>query len=112
TSPQAQIRRGFSKCVLTSGQNEIIEGIRTTLPHVKDDLARERIEDLQNRGENVPEYLYKSGRCAVAHAYAGPIVDPDNAQDLQRLSQDMDIIKAIAEFLIETELKVSRSILG
>jgi hypothetical protein len=94
------------------GQNRIIEGIRTTLPQVKDDLARERIEDLENRGENIPEYLYKLGRCAVAHAYAAPIVDPDNAQDLQRLSHDMEIIKAIAEFLIETELKVSRSILG
>jgi hypothetical protein len=94
------------------GKNEIVEGIRKTLPYIKDDLAMERIQDLENHGEDVSEYLYKSGRCAVAHAYAAPIVDPDNAKDLQRLSQDMDIIKAIAEFLIETELKVSRSILG
>jgi hypothetical protein len=91
---------------------KIIEGIRTTLPHIKDDLARERIEDLENRGENVPVYLYTSGRCAVAHAYADPIVDPDNIKDLQRLSHDRDVIKAIAESLIETELRVSRSILG
>jgi hypothetical protein len=74
------------------------------LPQIKDDLARERIEDLENREENVPQYLYVSGRCAVAHAYTTPIVDPDNIQDLQRLSHDRDIIKAIAEFLIETDL--------
>lgn len=94
------------------GKNEIIEGIRKALPYIKDDLTKKIIKDLENRVEDVSEYLYKSGRCAVAHAYAAPIVDPDNAEDIQRLSQDIDIIKAIAEFLIETELKVSKSILG
>ncbi|MDO8137004.1 MAG: hypothetical protein Q6354_05130, partial [Candidatus Brocadiales bacterium] len=79
---------------------------------IKDDLARERINVLEEQEEDVPEYLYKSGRCAVAHAYFEPIVDPDDAKDQLRLSQDIWLIKAIAEFLIETNLKVSRSIIG
>lgn len=102
----------FWKDRYQEGKNEMIEGIRKALPHIEDDLARERINELEKREEDVPEYLYKSGRCAVAHAYSKPIVDPDDTKDLQRLSQDIWIIKAIAEFLIKTELKASRSIMG
>ena len=47
-------------------------------------------------------------RCAVAHAYSDPVVDPDDLSDLRRLSQDVWIIKAVAEFLIENDLQVSR----
>jgi len=53
---------------------------------------------------DVPRYLYASGRCAVAHAYADPLVDPDDISDLHRLSQDLYVIKAVAEHLIEVEL--------
>ena len=41
-----------------------------------------------------------------------PIVDPDDIADLRRLSEDMRVVKAIAEHLIEVELGVSRSIIG
>lgn len=94
------------------GKNKIIEGIREILPHIKDNSARERINELEKQKKDVPEYLYRSGRCAVAHAYSVPIVDPDEVKDQRRLSQDIWIIKAIAEFLIETNLKVPRSIIG
>jgi Methylamine utilization protein MauJ len=59
----------------------------------------------------VAPYLYGSGRCAIAQAYADPIVDPDDVSDLRRLSGDLHIVKEIAEYLIANELKVSRSIL-
>jgi hypothetical protein len=71
-----------------------------------------RVRTLGATQPDVPKYLYESGRCAVAHAYADPIVDPDDVSDLRRLSEDLYIVKEIAEYLIETELKVSRSILG
>jgi hypothetical protein len=93
-------------------QNPLVEGIRATLPRLKDDLAVRRLQALRATEPNVPTYLYESGRCAVAHAYSDPIVDPDDVSALRRLSEDLHIVKAIAEYLIQTELKVSRSIMG
>lgn len=93
-------------------QNPIVEGIRATLPTLKDDLALARLQALNASESDVAKYLYESGRCAVAHAYSDPIVDPDDVSDLRRLSEDLQIVKAIAEHLIEAELKVSRSIIG
>ncbi len=95
----------------TDGKNAMIEGIRATLPALRDELAQRRLKALGTSEADIPYYLYQSGRCAVAHAYADPIVDPDNVSDIRRLSQDLDIVKAIAEHLIVNELKVSRSIL-
>lgn len=93
-------------------QNPIIEGIRATVPKLKDELAVSRLRTLGTTEPDVPKYLYESGRCAIAHAYADPIVDPDDVSDLRRLSEDLYIVKEIAEHLIEVELKVSRSIMG
>lgn len=93
-------------------QNPIIEGIRATLPKLKDELVVNRVRALGTTEPDVPKYLYESGRCAIAHAYADPIVDPDDVSDLRRLSEDLYIVKEIAERLIEVELKVSRSIMG
>jgi hypothetical protein len=92
--------------------NKLIDGIRSMLPKLKDAEALDRIKQLATTQSDIPKYLYESGRCAVAHAYSFPIVDPDDLKDLRRLSQDRWVIKAIAEELIERELKVSRSILG
>jgi hypothetical protein len=93
-------------------QNPMIEGIRATLPKLKDELAVSRLRALDTIEPDVPKYLYESGRCAIAHAYAHPIVDPDDVSDLRRLSKDLYIVKEIAEHLIEAELKLSRSIMG
>lgn len=49
--------------------------------------------------------MYHSGRCAVAHAYdKNQRVNPDNPIESIRLSQDLPIIKALAEYFIEYEL--------
>jgi len=90
----------------------IIEGIRATLPKLKDELAISRLRALGNTERDVSAYLYESGRCAIAHAYADPIIDPDDVSDLRRLSEDLYIVKEIAERLIEVDLGVSRSIIG
>jgi hypothetical protein len=93
-------------------KNEIIEGLRDVLPMITDGEARKRINDLSKQNPDVAAYLHESGRCAVAHAYSDPVVDPDNFSALRRLSQDIWIIKAVAELLIEDKLHVSRSICG
>jgi hypothetical protein len=102
----------FWKDKFKNGKNEIVEGLRDALPKIFDTEARERIDNLSKQHTDIATYLYESGRCAVAHAYSDPVIDPDDLSDLHRLSQDMWIIKAVAEFLIEDELHVSRSILG
>ena len=95
------------------GKNGLVEGIRTSLQKVDDKDALKRIQELTAVGvSDVPQYLYESGRCAVAHAFSDPVVDPDDVTDLRRLSSDIDIIRSIAEHLIEHELKVSRHIAG
>ena len=94
------------------GKNPVIEGIRSHLSLVRNAIAQERIAKLALTEPDVAQYLYESGRCAIAHAYSTPIVDPDDVSDLHRLSRDCDIVKAIAEHLIEDELAVSRSLLG
>ncbi len=94
------------------GSNELVEGIRSILSKLNDREAIDRIKQLTSSQTDIPKYLYESGRCAVAHAYSLPLVDPDDVADLRRLSQDIWVIKAIAEELIEDELKVSRSIIG
>lgn len=102
----------FWKDKFINKTNEIIEGLRGVLPKIEGNLPKKRISELSNQHQDVAKYLYESGRCAVAHAYSHPIVDPDDVTDLRRLSQDIWVIKAIAEFLIEKNLQVSRSIMG
>jgi hypothetical protein len=102
----------FWKDRYEKGSNELIEGIKTTLPSLSDKEAMDRIKQLTETQADIANYLYESGRCAIAHAYSFPFVDPDDVVDLRRLSQDMWVIKAIAEMLIEDTLGISRSTLG
>lgn len=96
--------------------NPLIEGLASWIPQMNDRLARGRVADLKKQWKytsdrEVAHYLYKR-RCAVAHAFADPLVDPDDAKDLDVLAADREIMCEIAEQLIEQELKVSRSLLA
>ena len=90
---------------------KIVEGLRSLLSHIRYDLAQERINELKKTVSDIPEYLYKR-RCAIAHAFTTPTIDPDNVTESRDLSQDTWIVRAVADHLIEKELGVSRSILG
>jgi hypothetical protein len=94
------------------GINELVEGIRMMLSRIHDTEANERINQIAGTQPDIPKYLYESGRCAIAHAYSVPLVDPDDVADLRRLSRDIWVIKAIAQKLIEERLNVSRDIIG
>ncbi len=98
--------------IFWNGRNEIIEGLRATVPKITDVDAIARAKELQASIPDVPRYLYEPGRCAIAHAFADPLVDPDDVANLRRLSQDLEIVKAVAEHLIEEKMGVSRSIIG
>jgi hypothetical protein len=80
--------------------------INATIPKITDYRASERIREIQRSESDVAAYLYESGRCAVAHAFAEPVVDPDDPKDTARLIQDLPVIQALAEFVIDRELGV------
>lgn len=92
--------------------NPIVEGIRESLPAIQGDRAKVRLNKLRRSESDIALYLYHSGRCAIAHANMEPVVDPDAATDTARLTEDLCIVKAIAERLIETQFNVSRSVEG
>ena len=85
------------------------EWINNTISQLSDKKALDRIVQLKSLGleSDIGTYLYESGRCAVAHAGVDPIVDPDNPNDFLRLSADMPVAKALAEYLMVNELGLS-----
>jgi hypothetical protein len=91
-------------CYRTSKDQK--DWINRTLPLLTDERANHRISELTALHNDVGDYLYASGRCAVAHASPDDCVDPDNPEDVLRLSADMPVARALAEYLIEIELGV------
>ena len=70
--------------------------------------GKSRLDELRADGvNNVGEYLYGQGRCAVAHANS-TTVDPDDYADKRRLSADLPLIKEVAALFIEKELGIER----
>lgn len=80
--------------------------IKSTLAHITDGGIKARIAEIQKRNPDVADYLYVSGRCAVAHAFNQPVVNPDDPTDLIRLNEDLPVIQEIARIAIERELGV------
>lgn len=80
--------------------NQSVE--KAAKPSFRTHNARQRLKDLQQRGTNLGEYLYESGRCAVAHAGQGETVDPEDPADLDRLRADLPLMQALAAYAIET----------
>jgi hypothetical protein len=69
--------------------------------------ANSRLTELKCSGiADIGEYLYASCRCAVAHAGMNPTVDPESLDDMERLSKDLPLIRAMAAYVIEKELNV------
>jgi hypothetical protein len=90
--------------------NELVEGLRSALRAIENKDCKQRIEEIEKLNGDAASYLYKSGRCAVAHAHTNPIVDPDDVTDLHRLSKDLWLMQNLTAFLIEKEFKITQSI--
>ncbi len=93
-----------------------IAWITGMLPQIRRGEAQQRLSQLSATpfptvGGGVGDYLYESGRCAIAHAGvdpAKPITDPDSPQDLDRILADMSVVKALAEHALISVFGVSR----
>lgn len=99
---------GFAKVlnILYATGKDQIEWINKNVDLIADHRAKERLAELRKSDADVGDYLYTSGRCAIAHAYSMPVVDPEDPDENRRLSRDLPLIQALAEHLIEHELAI------
>jgi hypothetical protein len=79
--------------------------IRNNLGDLKGDTEK-RVNEINNDGENVEDYLYHSCRCALAHAGVDPTVNPDDANDSVRLYKDLPLIRQLAVRMIESHFSI------
>jgi len=64
--------------------------------------AYTRLKCLKKEGvTNFGEYLYGRGRCAIAHAFGDPLVNPDNLSDEGRIREDVVLIEALSDMVID-----------
>jgi hypothetical protein len=73
---------------------------------VTDHNASQRISTIQAQHQDVGDYLYSSGRCAIAHAGEAPTIDPEDPSDIRRLREDLPVVQALAEVAIEQEFGI------
>jgi len=78
--------------------------INNNLDKIRYPLVSERIKEIKNEHEDIVDYLFKSGRCAIAHVKNDPIVDPDKPEDKLRLNKDLAIVKGLSRYTIESGL--------
>ncbi len=99
---------GFYKVlnvIFSTGSNQK-DWININLINVKGFSSSERLEELKKEHTDLGEYFYLQGRCAIAHSFNDPVVDPDIPSDILRLSKDLPLIQELAEIAIEKELKI------
>jgi hypothetical protein len=82
------------------------EWINAHIADVSDGDAAERISSIRKQQADVGDYLYSSGRCAIAHAGEAPTADPENPTDIRRLGEDLPLVQALAEVAIEKEFGI------
>lgn len=93
--------------LISNDWKQQVSWINNNINKIKDHRAKEVFADLQKQHNDVGNYLYTSGRCAVAHAFdLKCVVHPDNPDDIRRLNTELPLIKALSELLIEQEFKV------
>ena len=80
------------------------------MPNLTENDCIKRIKEIENKEGDAAVYLYKSGRCAVAHAFTDPIVDPDDVTDLYRLSEDLWLMRNLTNYLIKKNFGIEQSI--
>jgi hypothetical protein len=95
--------------LISNDGRQQVSWINNNIPAIKNHKAREVLTELQKQYQDVGSYLYASGRCAVAHAFSQPLVNPDKPADIRRLSGELPLIKSLAELMIEQEFKVLSS---
>jgi hypothetical protein len=90
------------------GVRPVVEGMKVHLVHLEDSMAKARVREILKTHAVVAEYLYSSCRCAVAHAFSSPAVDPDQQEDVLRLAEDLPVIRDLARSVLHRHFKIPR----
>lgn len=67
--------------------------------------GEERLPDIGTAG-SLSEYLYDSGRCAIAHVSHDPFVNPDKVDDRLRISRDEFLVGELARLALREVMGV------
>lgn len=81
--------------------NNLIKWINRQTKHLTDHQAQQIAAALSAKHADLGTYLYESGRCAIAHANSGVIVDPDDYTDVRRLEAELPLMRDLAIRFIE-----------
>lgn len=69
--------------------------------------AKEALAELRKSFDgDVGKHLYNSGRMAIAHARAEPVINPDDPRDANRLRRELPIIEELAVLASEEHLGI------
>lgn len=81
--------------------------VTANIDHVEGHRAKDALEKLKaNIQGDIGKHLRESGRHAIAHAKADPIINPDDPRDARRLEAERPIIEALAVLAIEDHLGI------
>lgn len=81
--------------------------VADNIAQISDHDGRSALARLAEAGiEDVGTHLYKSGRMAIAHAHADPVINPDDASDYDRIAGELPIMRGLAELVIEQILGI------
>lgn len=92
-----------------------IKWINDIVEDITDDSLKSIIRNINKIIEkdsiyyNIGDYLYSSGRCAIAHAYNEPLINPDVSGDIEQLSLELPLIIYLARYMIKEEMKITDS---
>jgi Methylamine utilization protein MauJ len=96
--------------VAFSTDSQRIAWISAALANLTGYGVKEALDAIKAQGvADIGRHLFRSGRCAMAHANRKPIVDPDKPADLRRLRAELPIVRALAAKAIEDRLGVESS---
>lgn len=82
--------------------------IADTLDRLDSRRAEERRDQLRAESRDVGLYLRDECRHAVAHAESTPYVNPDEIDDHFRFTQDLPLLRNLAELAIEERTEIRR----
>lgn len=75
--------------------------INSAAPKIFEYRSRNRLDELSRAGEDIGRHIYGNLRCAVAHAYSTPTINPDNSRDLLLIAADLAVVRGLAQYAIE-----------
>lgn len=66
-------------------------------------LEKKRVDELIAKEKDIVNYLFKSGRCAIAHVTKREkFINPDDLEDNIQISKDVHLMEELARIAINT----------